>query len=80
LNGVTDDQGNKLDSASITLGILVADVNGDGLVNNDDIAATKAVVGEKTNGANFRADVNTDGIIDHNDVRKVTSYRGHRLL
>jgi hypothetical protein len=80
LTGVTDDQGNRLDSASITLGILLGDVNGDGLVNNDDIAATKAVVGEKTNSANFRADVNTDGIIDHNDVRKVTSYRGHSLL
>jgi hypothetical protein len=79
LAGVTDDQGNRLDSAPVTLGILLGDVTGDGVVNKTDIAATRAVLGEKTNSSNFRADVNTDGIIDHNDVRKVASYRGHSL-
>jgi hypothetical protein len=79
LTGVTDDQGNRLDSASITFGILLGDVTGDGVVNKVDIGATRDVVGEKTNSSNFRADVNTDGIIDHNDVRKVASYRGHTL-
>ena len=76
---MTDDQGNRLDSASITFGVLLGDVTGDGVVNKADIAATRAVLGERTNSSNFRADVNTDRIIDHNDVRKVASYRGHSL-
>ena len=70
LNGVTDRPGNELSSSSITFGILLGDVTGDGVVNRSDIAATKAVVGQKTNSSNFRADVNADGVIDHNDVER----------
>ncbi len=80
LSGVTDDQGNSLDLVPISLGILLGDVTGDGVVNRDDIVATKSYLGEETNSVNFRADVNTDGFINHNDVRKVTTNRGHTLL
>ena len=65
---------------AISLGILLGDVTGDGVVNRDDIVATKSYLGEETNSVNFRADVNTDGFINHNDVRKVTTNRGHTLL
>ena len=79
LNGVTDDQGNRLDSTSITFGILLGDVTGDGVVNEADIAATRAVLGQYTTASNFRADVDTSGFIDGHDVRVVASNRGHSL-
>ena len=61
LNDVTDDQGHTLDSASVTFGILFGDVTADGVVNNADLAAVRAVQGQRTNSSNFRADVNVDG-------------------
>lgn len=79
LNGVTDDQGNRLDSTSITFGILLGDVTGDGVVNEADIAATRAVLGQYTTASNFRADVDMSGFIDGHDVRVVASNRGHHL-
>ena len=47
LSGVTDDQGNTLDSAAVTFGILFGDVNGDRIVNNADIAAARAAKGKR---------------------------------
>jgi len=79
LNGVTDDQGNRLDSASITFGILLGEVTGDGVVNEADIAATRALLGQYTTASNFRADVDMNGFIEGHDVRVVASNRGHHL-
>ncbi len=79
LSGVTDDQGNTLDSAAVTFGILFGDVNGDRIVNNADIAATRAVQGQKTKRSNLRSDINTDGGINNKDVGEVKSHRGEIL-
>lgn len=80
LNGVTDEAANILDSASVTFGILFGDVNGDRIVNNADIAATRAVQGQKTKRSNFRSDINTDGGVNNKDVGEVKSHRGETLL
>lgn len=80
LSGVTDDQGNTLQSAAVTFGILFGDVNGDRTVNNADIAAARSVLGQKTKRSNFRSDINTDGGINNQDVGKVKSHRGETLL
>ena len=39
--GAHDDQGNTLPSADATLGLLLGDINGDGLVDNEDSHQTK---------------------------------------
>ena len=80
LTGVTDEEGNTLDSASVTFGILFGDVTGDGIVNNADLAAGRAVQGQKTKRSNLRADVNTDGGINNQDIGEVKSHRGETLL
>ena len=79
LSSVTDDQGNTLDSAAVTFGILFGDVNGDRIVNNADIAAARAVQGQKTKRSNLRSDINSDGGIDNKDVGEVKSHRGEIL-
>ena len=79
LNDVTDDQGHTLDSASVTFGVLFGDVTADGIVNNADIAAVRAVQGQRTNSSNFRADINVDGRINNKDIGLVKSYRGDNL-
>jgi hypothetical protein len=79
LTGATDDQGHTLSSASVTFGILFGDVTADGSVDHADVAAVRAVQGQRTNSLNFRADINTDREIDTHDVREVKSYGGNGL-
>lgn len=79
LHNVQDDQGNTLDDATVTMGLLVGDVTGDGVVNDSDLQATKLVVGQSTDNSNFRADVNTSGAIDRDDARIVRRKGGSTL-
>jgi len=51
-----------LPSASVTLGILTGDINGDGAVNGRDIDELAADRGQATNETNFRADLDADGV------------------
>ncbi len=55
---------------------LVGDVNGDGVVNCDDLAIVKAAMGKRTGQAGFdvRADVNHDGVIDVRDLSMVAQH------
>ena len=64
LTGVHDDQGNILASASATMGLLIGDVSGDGVVDQNDVDLTKNDVGQKATSDNFREDVNSSGRID----------------
>lgn len=58
LTTMTDTQSNILPSASVTLGLLLADVNGDGSVTKTDSSQVKLDQGKTTDATNFRADVN----------------------
>ena len=60
--------------------MLWRNVTGDGIVNNADLAADRAVQGQKTKRSNLRADVNTDGGINNQDIGEVKSHRGETLL
>lgn len=55
------------------IGIL-GDVNGDGLVNCNDLKIVKLSFGKKTGQAGFdpRADVNNDGVVDVKDLATVS--------
>jgi hypothetical protein len=79
LTGVTDDQGHTLDSASVNFGVLFGDVTADGIVDDADIAAVRAVKGQRTNSSNVRADITVDGGINFRDVGKAKKYQGNAL-
>lgn len=63
----------------IPMGILVGDVNANGLVNASDVVQTKAQVGQPVTTSNFRADVNPNGIINASDVVHVKLLVGTSL-
>jgi uncharacterized repeat protein (TIGR03803 family) len=73
---VHDDQSNTLASASVTMGLLMGDVDGDGSVTRADLDLVRADLGQPTDATNFREDVNVDGMIDQLDVKAVKRYRG----
>jgi hypothetical protein len=79
LTGVTDDQGHTLDSISVSSGVLFGDVTADGIVDNADLAAARAVQGQSADGSNFRADINVDRNINNKDIGELKSYRGNTL-
>jgi hypothetical protein len=79
LSGVHDDQGNTLSSAAATMGLLLADVNGDGVVDTFDVNRTKRERGQRANTDNFREDVNVSGFISATDVSLVKSKLGTML-
>ena len=79
LTGVHDDQGNTLASAAATMGLLLGDTNGDGVVNTIDLHQTRLERGQKTNSDNFREDVNVSGSINAPDVNLVKSQLGTML-
>jgi autotransporter-associated beta strand protein len=63
----------------IPMGILVGDVNANGVVNASDVVQTKAQVGQPVTMSNFRADVNPNGIINASDVVHVKLLVGTSL-
>jgi Dockerin type I domain len=79
LTTITDDQSNTLPSASVTMGLLLGDVDGDGVVTKTDFSLTKADNGQTTDGTNFREDVNVSGMIDRNDANIVRQQVGTSL-
>jgi hypothetical protein len=78
-NDVKDSAGINLDSACIEMGLLLGDVNGDGLVDSADLDIVNSQIGQPTNGENFHSDINNDGTISAADVRIVTQQQGMRL-
>ncbi len=79
LTGVSDDQGNTLATASVTVGLLLGDVDGDGTVTTTDFSLTKADSGQTTDATNFREDLNANGRIDRTDARSVRQQIGTSL-
>jgi hypothetical protein len=71
LNNVLDSQNNTGNVAG-TMGVLVGDVNANGVVTNADVSLVKAQVAAGGSvdpaGSNFRADVNANGVISNADV------------
>jgi len=66
-------------STSVSMGVLVGDVNGNALVNAADVSLTKSQVGMPVSGSNFREDVNANGLINSVDVALVKSNVGTGL-
>ena len=77
LFGVSD----GLNSADmpVSMGVLIGDTNGNGIVNSSDIGQTKSHTGEALTGSNFRSDVNANGDINSSDVALIKSKLGTAL-
>ena len=76
---LTGVNGGVLPSASITMGFLLGDTNGNGVVNASDVGQTKAQSGQNTTASNFRNDVNVNGVINASDVGLAKSRSGASL-
>ncbi len=68
----------SLPSASVNVGFLIGDVNGDSSVNVGDTIPTRSHAGA-VNGSTFQYDVNLDGQIDVGDTTVVRSKSGDYL-
>jgi hypothetical protein len=90
LAGVTDAQritvtlhnvndGTSNGDVSVSMGVLVGDVNGNSTVSAADVALTKSQVGAVVGGSNFREDANVNGLINSVDVALVKSDVGTAL-
>ena len=79
INGVHDQLGNYLPSASANYRKLIGDVDGNGVVNFADAAAVSAARRQKTTAENFRLDVNADGSVNRPDYGIVKDSRRHSL-
>src|SRR5207247_9605553 len=66
------------DEVTITVPLL-GDVNGDGAVDNNDLALILAARNTAANGPNDLRDLNGDGRIDALDARKLTQLCTRRL-
>jgi len=77
LHNVSD--GTNTGDVSVSMGVLVGDVNGNALVNASDVSLTKAQVGQPVTGSNFREDVNANGTISASDVALVKAKVGTAL-
>ena len=90
LSGVTDVQritmtlhnvnnGHVTGDVPISMGVLVGDTTGNGIVNAGDVSQTKSQVGVAVSSSNFRGDVNASGTISSTDVAIVKSDVGTSL-
>ncbi len=77
LSNVND--GTHHGDTSVSMGVLIGDVNGNGLVNAGDVSLTKSQVGQAISGSNFREDVNANGVINSVDVAQVKAKVGTAL-
>jgi subtilisin family serine protease len=76
LTNVTDPNGHVLPQTSVSMNVLIGDVNGNKTVNATDVALVKSQVGQAVTGSNFREDVNDDGSISASDVALTKSHVG----
>ena len=78
VSNVTDNFGEVLAGAATSMGVLIGDTNGNGVVNAGDTTQTQGRSGQTTDATNFRSDVNTDGTINSGDHHRREAALGNR--
>jgi len=76
---VADNASGKSHEFVATMGILLGDVNGDGIVNSADIALAKSRSGQAVGAGNFPTDINEDGLINSVDIAQTKARSGTGL-
>ena len=79
LTGVVDVAGNTSSSVSVTMGVLLGDTNGNGLVNSTDTSLVQAQSGQAVTNSNARMDVDANGLINSTDTSIVQTHSGTGL-
>jgi photosystem II stability/assembly factor-like uncharacterized protein len=79
IQNIQDEQGHIQTDAAATVGLLLGDVSGDGVVNLADLRVARSLLGQTTDSSNFRTDVDVNGRIDRNDLRAIAGVLGSRL-
>ncbi len=79
LSNVTDNSAQVLPDTSVTLGFLLGDTNGDGVVNSADATITRNRSGQATDATNVRSDYNIDGFINAADSTIVRARSGDSI-
>ena len=77
LSNVSD--GSHTNNATIQMGFLLGDTNGNGTVNASDISQSKGQSGQPVATSNFRSDANVTGDINASDVSLVKAASGSAL-
>src|SRR5207237_8706805 len=77
LTGVND--GTTVGTATVTLPVLVGDVNANGLVNSTDTSLVQAQSGQGITISNFRMDINANGFINSTDTSIAQTHSGTGL-
>ena len=77
LTNVSD--GTNIGNASISMGVLLGDTSGDGVVNSADITQTRSQSGNAADAGNFREDLTVDGVINSADITLVRRQSGTAL-
>ena len=78
LTGAADSTG-AAGNVSGTMGVLLGDTSGDGVVNSADITQTRRQSGNVVDSSNFREDVTLDGVINSADITAVRRQSGTAL-
>src|SRR2546430_7505807 len=76
VSGATDIFAQVLPDKTVPINVLLADVNGNGVVNASDVVQPKLRIGQPVDGTNFRGDVNANGSINSGDIAIVKSNIG----
>ncbi|CAN5574492.1 hypothetical protein BH20VER3_BH20VER3_03860 [soil metagenome] len=79
LSNVRSSSSQVLPDTSVSMNVLVGDVNSNKIVDTTDVSTTRGQVGSPVTGANFRNDVRVDGTISNGDVRTVRNATSHSL-
>ena len=79
LANVTDSARNFSSAVSASMGVLIGDVNGNGVVSNGDVSLVQARVGAAVDSSNFREDVNANGVLSNGDVSVTQAQVGQAL-
>jgi hypothetical protein len=64
---------------SVPMGVLLGDVNANGLVNSTDTSVTRSQSGQSVTITNFRMDINANGLINSTDASIVQAQSGTGL-
>ena len=79
LSNVTDGDGLVMPATTVSMGVLLGDVNGSGVVNSTDIVQVTATSGQTSGPANYRRDINASAVINSTDIILTKSRSGSAL-
>ncbi|MEY2554867.1 MAG: hypothetical protein QOF93_11, partial [Verrucomicrobiota bacterium] len=79
LSNLTDSASDFSSTISVSMGVLIGDTTGNGVVNSSDIAQTQSQSGQPVTSSNFREEVTANGVINSSDIALVQSESGTAL-